>query len=96
MIVSVPDRPSTPSLQFVTLMDTHTSTTVRMPKITGGIVILPPKIAKSTTLLLKFRNVTATMTAIAKSRSPFLSSPHGALEQSSRNPVIMAAANKTR
>ena len=58
--------------------------------------MLPPKIANSTTLLLKFKNVMATMTAMAKSRSPFLSSPQGALEQSSRNPVIIAAANNTR
>ena len=52
MIVKVPERPSTPSEQFVTLMDAHTRITVRIAKTTGGSVTEPPKIAKLMTELL--------------------------------------------
>ena len=38
MIVSVPDNPSTPSAQFVTFMEAHTSITINTTKITVGIV----------------------------------------------------------
>ena len=93
---NVPDNPSTPSEQFVTLMDTHTRITVRSPKITGGISIVWFVIARYTVVELKFTNVTAIITAIRKSSSPFLYSPHGVFAQSSRNPVIMAAVIRTR
>ena len=37
MIVRVPDNPSTPSEQFVTLIEAHTSITVRTANSTGGM-----------------------------------------------------------
>ena len=45
MIVSVPESPSTPSEQFVTLMDAHTRITVRIPNKTGEIATVFQKIA---------------------------------------------------
>ena len=48
MIVSVPERPSTPSEQFVTFIDTHTSTTVSIAKTTGGMTNDVSKIASVT------------------------------------------------
>ena len=46
MIVSVPERPSTPSEQFVTLIDTQTKMTVSIPNTTGGIFTEPSKYGK--------------------------------------------------
>ena len=46
MMVSVPERPSTPSEQFVTLIDTQTKMTVSIPNTTGGIFTEPPNMAK--------------------------------------------------
>ena len=48
MMVRVPERPSTPSEQFVTLMDAHTRIMVSMANTMGGSVTELPKIAKVT------------------------------------------------
>ena len=55
MMVSVPERPSTPSEQFVTLIDTQTKMTVSIPNTTGGIFTEPPNMAKVIVLELKCR-----------------------------------------
>ena len=60
MMVSVPERPSTPSEQFVTLIDTQTKMTVSIQNTTGGIFTEPPKMAKAIVLELKCRYTTAT------------------------------------
>ena len=60
MMVSVPERPSTPSEQFVTLIDTQTKMTVSIPNTTGGIFTEPPNMAKVIVLELKCRYTTAT------------------------------------
>ena len=49
---SVPDNPSTPSEQFVTLMDAQTSITVSIPKTTGGMVTVVFAMANVIVLLL--------------------------------------------
>ena len=70
MMVSVPERPSTPSEQFVTLIDTQTKMTVSIPNTTGGIFTEPPNMAKVIVLELKCRYTTATTIATAKSSAP--------------------------
>ena len=52
MIVSVPERPSTPSEQFVTLIDAHTRTIVRIANKIGGIVMVAPVMAMVIVLVL--------------------------------------------
>ena len=84
MMVSVPERPSTPSEQFVTLIDTQTKMTVSIPNTTGGIFTEPPNMAKAIVLELKCRYTTATTMATAKSSAPFKYSPHGFSAASSK------------
>ena len=45
---------------------------------------------------LKLITVIASITAITKSNNPFLYSPHGALEQSSKKPVSIAANTRIK
>ena len=52
IIASVPDNPSTPSVQFVTLIAAHTKITVRIAKIIGGMVILTSSNAITISLVL--------------------------------------------
>ena len=96
MIVRVPESPSTPSEQLVTLIDAHIRITISIPYNTTGIVTDLPHVANVTMLSLYLRYVTATSTAITRSNIPFLYSPHGALAASSRNPVIIAANTNMR
>ena len=53
MLASVPDRPSTPSAQFVTLIEPHTRITARIPYTTGFNVNVCPVSAMVISLPLK-------------------------------------------
>src|SRR5574344_441942 len=95
-IVNVPDNPSTPSEQFVTLIDTQTKITIKTPNKILLIVTSLLNDAIKIVFSLKFKNVTANIMAITKSKRPFLYSPQGVLAQSSKNPVNMAAMTKIK
>lgn len=84
MMVSVPERPSTPSEQFVTLIDTQTKMTVSIPNTTGGIFTEPPNMAKVIVLELN-ADTTATAMATAKSSAPLNTRPMAFLPHRQRS-----------
>ena len=92
----MPERPSTPSAQFVTLIEPHTKITASTPYTMGGNAITCPVSAIVTSLPLKFTTVIAVITAIKRSKSPLRNSPQDTFAQSSRYPVIIAETVKIK
>ncbi len=84
MLTRLELKPSTPSHIFVTFMLPHISATAKTNTIIGGRVKLKPSTGNIKGVLLKYINTYAPRQAIKRSISPFLSSPQGFLELSSR------------
>ena len=93
IIDSVPQSPSTPSLQLVTLIATHTRITINIPNMGyGRVSSLNDRTAILKVLPLYYIYVTAVAMASAKSMAPLRYSLQGFSDASSIKPDSMVSA----